>query len=66
MESDVPPLQGLFDAVKRSSLFSERCADILIDPYSGILIFELVVPGPAQRSFFLFKSGETDQERAGE
>lgn len=65
VEFDVLLIQGLLDAVKRGSLFGECCADILIDPYSGALVFELMIPGPAQCSFFLLESGEADQERAG-
>lgn len=65
VKSDVLLVQRLLDAVKRGSLFGEQNADTLIDPNSGTLVPELMVPGPAQSGFFLLESGEADQERAG-
>lgn len=65
MKSDVLLVQRLLDVVKRGSLFGEQNADILIDPNSGTLVPELMVPGPAQSGFFLLESGEADQERPG-
>lgn len=65
VEFDVLLVHGLLDAVKRGSLFNKCCADILVDPYSGTLIFELMIPGPAQCGFFLLESREADQERTG-
>ena len=66
MELDVLLVQGSFYTVECGPFLGERRADILIYPYNCVLIFQLMVSGPAQGSLFLLEFGETDQKRAGE
>lgn len=65
MEPNVPLLQSLLCAIKCFPFFNECCAEILVNPYSGTLVLQLVIPGPAQCRLLLLKPGETYKGSAG-